>query len=326
IWFLSLFTAGNRFEANILLLSLAGGGCVFLIWLIFKRISMDENSAVLFASLLGLSASHLVFATVIETYIFSAFCLLLFIWLMLAEKSTGLIATAGMAFGITITNILQQGLIHLLVQRNLKRTIILFGTATLLGIGLNVFCRFLYPVTEYVFLPQNLSGEQKFQKEISLQRVQLIVEDLLIYNVAAPQPYVDTRNQTLRFNFLSGTIREYVWFGWPSLVLWTLSMVLAIIHFFKHPHLDSTGTRMGIAVLVCLLFNFILHMGYGAEPFLYSADWTYALIFFVAISLGTLAEKKWFQVFLFTLVGSVFVNNMWLLYLIARKTSEHLGS
>src|SRR5688572_29660029 len=77
-WMLSIFTGGNRYEANLLLLSLAGGGCVFLMWKIVKQISMEDSYAILFASLLGLSASHLIFATVIETYIFSALCLLLF--------------------------------------------------------------------------------------------------------------------------------------------------------------------------------------------------------------------------------------------------------
>jgi hypothetical protein len=325
-WILSIFTLGDRYEANLLLLSLSGGGCVFLAWKIVRHISMDETYAVSFASLLGLSASHLIFATVIETYIFSALCLLLFIWLLLREKPAFLLITAGsLAFGITITNIIQQGITTLLVQRNLKRTVILFGLVVLIGIGLNIISRVLYPVTEYVFLPQNLAGEEKFQKQPTWQRTELIVEDLLIYNIAAPQPYVDTRNQTLRFNFLAGTIREYIWFGWPSLILWIGTIGLALFYFPRNLHLDTTNRRLALSMLACLIFNFVLHMGYGAEPFLYSAGWTYSLVLFTAINLTSLAERSWFKLILLLLVSSVLVNNLWFLYLVARKTSESFG-
>jgi hypothetical protein len=325
-WVLSLFTAGDRYEANLLLLSLAGSGCVFLMWKIVKQISLDDAYAVSFASLLGLSASHLIFATVIETYIFSAFCLLLFVWLLLRDKPAFLlIAASSLAFGITITNIIQQGITALLVQRSLKRTVTLLGSVVLLGVGLNVLSHALYPVTEYVFLPQNLAGEQKFQKQPTLQRTELILEDLLVYNIAAPQPYVDTRNQTLRFNFLAGTIMEYIWFGWPALILWIAALSLTFFYFPVNLRLDTPKARLAVSVLACLLFNFVLHMGYGAEPFLYSAGWTYALILFTAINLTSLAERSWFKLMLVLLVSAVFVNNMWFLYLIARKTSESFG-
>ncbi|MGE5249478.1 MAG: hypothetical protein ACM3QS_04620, partial [Bacteroidota bacterium] len=40
---------------------------------------------------------------------------------------------------------------------------------------------------------------------------------------------------------------------------------------------------------------FGLHLGYGYEPFLYSADWTYALVLLVASALSPLAKRGWFQ-------------------------------
>jgi hypothetical protein len=53
---------------------------------------------------------------------------------------------------------------------------------------------------------------------------------------------------------------------------------------------------LSFAFALCLLFNFVLHLNYGYEPFLYSPDWTYALIFFVALGLAPLAKFRWFQV------------------------------
>lgn len=322
---LSILNGGNPFEANFLILSLAGGGCVFLMWKIIRQISADEVNAILFASLLGLSASHLIFAGVVETYIFSSFCLLLFIWLLLNNQSVFLLMiTSLVTFGITITNLAQQGVILLLVRRNLKQTAILLALTVSLGIGLNILSKFLYPSTEYVFLPENLAGEQRFQKEITLQRAGLMAENLFIYNIAAPQPYTDTRNETIRFNFLNGTISEYRWFGWPALILWLMMAALALLYFPGNIRRQAPYNALAISMLACLLFNFLLHIGYGAEPFLYSADWTYALVLFTAINLSNLSEKNWFKSVLFALVSFVFLNNMWLLYLIAGKTSEYL--
>ncbi len=319
--FLSLFTAGDRFHANLILLALAGGGCVFLAWKILRQVSGNQAFTVLFASLLGLSASHLVFASVIESYIFSTLSLLFFIWLLLNNKPVyWMVATGVVTLGITITNIAQQALTALFVQKNYRKVAILFSAIILFAMGLNIISRFIYPLTEYFFIPQNLTGEQRFSQEINLKRAGLMAENILVYNIAAPQPYSSIRNEMPRFNFLNGTIGEYAWFGWPALICWTIILIMAFFRSFRNPACRD----ISIAMLACLAFNFLLHIGYGVEPFLYSADWTYALILFVAFSLGELAERTWFNIGLMVLVLSISLNNLWFIYLIARKVSEFL--
>jgi hypothetical protein len=252
---------------------------------------------------------------------FSALCLLFFIWLLLNNKSIYLlILTALVTFGITITNILQQGVTMLLVQKNFKRAIILFSSALLIGIGLNVLSKTIYPSTEYVFLPQNLLEEGSFRKEVTQRRAVLLAENIFIYNITAPQPYTKMRDDMPRFNFLDGTIREYVWFGWPSLILWSALLAMAFFLFFKNFNLNSPLAHLSLALLSCLVFNYFLHIGYGVELFLYSADWTYALVLFTAINLSAYAAENRFKFAVFSIVISVFINNMWLLYLMAMKT------
>jgi hypothetical protein len=322
---LSILSAGDRYQAGLLALSLAGGGCVFLMWKIVRQMTSETDNAILFTSLLGLSASHLIFASVMETYIFSALCLLFFLWLLLNNKSIYLlIITVIVTFGITITNILQQGFSMLLVQKNFRRTIILFSFAILIGIGLNVLSKSIYPATVYVFLPQNIAEEGSFRKEVTSQRAILLAENIFIYNVTAPQPYTKVRDDMPRFNFLDGTIREYIWFGWPSLILWSALLVMAFALFLKNFKLSSPVTQLSLAMLGCLFFNYFLHIGYGVEPFLYSADWTYAIVLFTAINLIPLAAQNWFKFTLFAVLISVLVNNMWFLYLIAMKTGDYL--
>jgi hypothetical protein len=50
-----------------------------------------------------------------------------------------------------------------------------------------------------------------------------------------------------------------------------------------------------LAFLLCLLFNFLIHLNYGQELFLYSPDWTYALILFTAFGLAPFAKNRFFQ-------------------------------
>jgi hypothetical protein len=183
IAFLSLFTGGDRFYANIILLAAAGGGCVFLMWKIASRVAEDQVYAVLCASLLGISASHLIFASVIETYIFSTLLLLCFVWLLITNKSSYLLAAVSIAtLGITITNIAQQVLTFLFTKRNPKRLLIIFTLVLLFGICLNFISRSIYPVTDYFFVPQNLMGEQRYSQEIDIKRIERVMEDIFIYN------------------------------------------------------------------------------------------------------------------------------------------------
>jgi hypothetical protein len=318
---LSLFTGGNRFHANLILLALAGGGCVFLTWKILLQVSEQQTFAVLLASLLGLSASHLVFASVIESYIFSTLSLLFFLWLLLNNKPVyWMIATGVLTLGITITNIAQQVLMALFIEKKFRKVAILFTIIVLFGVGLNIVSRFIYPVTEYFFIPGNLTGEQRFSQQISFRRAGLMAENILVYNVTAPQPYASIRNEMPRFNFLGGTISEYTWFGWPALISWSAILVLAFLGSFR----DPAYRALSAAMLACLAFNFLLHIGYGIEPFLYSADWTYALVLFVALSLTGFAERAWFNFSLLAIVMIIFVNNLWMIYFLARTVSEFL--
>ncbi len=318
---LSILTGGDRFHAALLLLSAVGGGCVFWMWKIVRLLTENPPYAVLCASLLGLSASHLIFASILETYIFSTFFLLLFIWLALENKSNAfLIAAGAVTFGITLTNIVQQGLIFLFVKRDLKRTALVFGLILLFSVGLSLVSKFFYPVTDYFFIPQNLMGEERFSREINPQRVGLVAENLLIYNVAAPQPYFSVRNEMPRFNFLTGSLQDYAWFGWAAVLGWGLVLLLLPAYFFRPGH-DS----LFFALLACLLFNFLLQLGYGVEPFLYSPGWTYALVLLAALAFRDAARQIKGLVGVFLLTAFIMLNNLWFLYLVVRQSAEYLG-
>lgn len=323
---LALLTAGDRFYAILILLSITGSGCVLLMWKIVMQVTGSKSYSILSASLLGLSASHLIFASIIETYIFSAFCLLLFVWLLLINKPSWLIIiTSTATLGITITNVIQQVLTFFFLRKDIKQLLKIFSFILVISISLNLVSKAFYPVTEYFFLPQNLTSEKRFSQEISANRFGLMIENLLLYNIVAPQPYISMRNEMPRFNFLPGTIQNYIWFGLPAFVSWLIVLIIGFVSIPFVYKYSQVLFRLTIALLTCLLINFALHISYGVEPFLYSADWTYALLLVIVIGLQNIAQKTWFIVGWLLLAIFVTINNLWFIYLISKQVSGFIS-
>lgn len=77
-------------------------------------------------------------------------------------------------------------------------------------------------------------------------------------------------------------------------------------------------------MFACLLFNFLLHAGYGIEPFLYSPDWTYAIILIFTITFQGAARHNWVLATCVFLIILIMLNNLWFLYLIVRQASDYL--
>jgi len=105
-------------------------------------------------------------------------------------------------------------------------------------------------------------------------------------------------------------ISSYVGFGNIVVYVWFLLMLIAggwfIVKFFRSPR----SSVLSLALLINILFNFILHMNYGDDPMLYSPDWTYALVFFFGISYEDIAGKRWFQAILLVFLTGLAINNL----------------
>lgn len=75
---------------------------------------------------------------------------------------------------------------------------------------------------------------------------------------------------------------------------------------------------MMFGLLGVLAFNFLMHMVYGTELFLYTPYWTYALIFFIALAFADLAGQTWFESLLTLFVLVLMTNNIWFIFVILR--------
>jgi hypothetical protein len=81
-----------------------------------------------------------------------------------------------------------------------------------------------------------------------------------------------------------------------------------------------------LGLLGSLTFNFILHMNYGTELFLYALYWTYLLIFFLALAFADFAGKTWFESILTVFVLTLMANNIWFIFVILRGLAPFFAS
>ncbi len=316
---LNLFTQ-NPPLSSILLNTFTGALCVLFAWMLIKRQFQDSIYALLIASLLGLSAAHIFLGSVVETYIFSAATMVVFFLLLQSEKSStsSLLGLSLLTFGITLTNVAQNfiGFIiqNLKVSRksfwaSTKGIIHFIGLTISLGVLLSLIHAAVYPSAKLFFLLSDNQAEKDFAYSIfdepawrAFGRVLLLVRTTFLYAIIAPKPYVfyeEVGGSFPRFNFFKiapGTFSYSAYNGLGNILViaWALLLLAAGVTFLVNL-IRTKKIDLSLTFALCVLFNFLLHINYGYEPFLYSPDWTYALIFFVAFALSPLAKNRFFQ-------------------------------
>ncbi len=332
---------GNWYIAALLLLTLTGAGCVFLMWRFVLTATGNPTYALAFAGLLGISASHLTFATVAESYIFSAFGLLwLFTLLQSKERPDWRMVPAGVAtLGVTVSNFAQSLIAFFIIRRNGREWLTFASITAAIGVALMLFTNLMYPRWSTVFFsPTDLLFETRHTGQIQRidapGRITLLGKNLFLYNMAAPAPMHNTEEKEgrapfPRMNFLytHPAMPEYQQhrYGPPALLLWSGLLLGAFLAFFiqnrRSPHL-----RFQVTALALFAFNFLLHLDYGFEPFLYTANWTYLLVMFVALSLSFTANHRFAHLILMICLLALTVNNIAFVRIVAGIIQPYLPS
>ena len=312
--------------AGMLVVAAMSGLCVFMAWLYVKRAVESSTYAFIFAILLGSTATHLVFGSLTENYIFGAAALIFFFLLVQAGESrfSVLLPSGLLLFGITVTNI-AQGVIALFFNkfgfsRLVRYCLLVLGA----GVILTFFTGALYPNIERLFfIPSDLAFEFNFVKfkdqtlsEHLLEKFQVVSRTMFLYDVAGPSlveavsdkppyPTIDM----LTFDQHTHRMASYKGLANIPLVLWLVLLAGSFFVFLRNFR-SSKHTPLMLGLLGALGFNFLLHMAYGTELFLYTAYWVYALVFFIALALSEFAGKKWFEMFLTIVLFALMVNNL----------------
>ena len=310
VWLASLLLNGDRLHATFIVHALAAASCVFLMVRIVKRASSNTSYALIAASLLGASASHILLGSILETYIYSALALLFFVFLLQNEpislKSTVLAGV--IVFGITVTNLAQTVILYFAKQPRLK-LIVTYGLLVAgIVFALNLVQAGIYPAAR-IMTPSNLQGEQRYQFDLvdapwrMTGRASLMTRAITLYGIVAPKPFVlmeELGMNVPNFRTFKITVGEFHVAGYTGLAdvtakAWMLILVGAVILFIIG-WFGKQKPVLSLGLLVCIGFNFALHVLYGDDPLLYSPDWVYALVLFVAFSFGRFADRKWLQI------------------------------
>lgn len=320
------FWMGEHYPLGaMLVVSAAAGLCVFMAYLFIQRAAESKTYAFLFAMLLGCSASHLLFGSLTENYIFGAASLIFFFLLIQSNENrfSVLIPAGLLLFGITITNI-AQGVIGLFFNKFNFRRLILFCVYVLVfGILLTLFTNILYPKSiTFFFNPKDIAFEFGFIKVVGeepessfAEKLQVTARTMALYGVVAPDvlevisekppfPTIDLKTFDIRTHALA----SYKGIANIPLILWLILLAGSFVAFIKNIRATKRLPLM-LGLLGALGFNFLMHLFYGTELFLYTPYWIYALIFFIALSLSEFAEKTWFQILLTLIVFVIAINN-----------------
>jgi len=322
-WLLGLLLNGNHFYAALLLNAGAGALCIFLAWTLVRRWT-NPTYAALFASLLGVSAAHLVFSTFLETYIFSATALTAF---LLALQRDGkplkaLVPLGLLTFGITITNFLQTGILFLFSEFKLSKLIKYGLIVAALTFPLAWLQHALYPTSQPFYDLAVMRAENRYSANVNTperlyERAYVMGRTVTLYSIIGPRPLALTTEvgcnfpcfKTYKPKYGPDLITSYAGFGSWLTRAWFVILILAL-GLFVWKFIKSPKTNLlEVGLLLCILFNFAMHVAYGDDPMLYSPDWTYALVFFVALAFRPFADKKWFQAAGLIFLSALMVNN-----------------
>jgi hypothetical protein len=341
VWFVSIFLHGDRLHAVFLMNALAGASCVLLAWLIIKRVSGNVPYALIMASLLGASASHLLLSSMLETYIYSALAIFFFIFLI-QNENTSLKSTvpAGiLVFGITITNIIQTCILYFFKYPRIKVMVKYVLLVVLITAALNLLQVWIYPQAKSLFLPSNLFFEQRYVLNPfdfswrSAGRFYLIARAIPFYGVVAPTPFILTEEIGMdvpNFRTYQILLGEFHVAGYRGLAdvtvrFWIVLLALAGSLFFWNLFKSPKQVLFPLSLLLCLGFSFILHLVYGDDPVLYSPNWVYALILFVALALQRWAGQRWLQLSLIVFLIMLMSTNLRLISQIMEVSAPFYG-
>jgi hypothetical protein len=209
--------------------------------------------------------------------------------------------------GITVTNAAQAFIGFFLARRNLRALVVFVAIVLIAGMVLTIVHAWVYPSGALLFEPEAASTEMGFAIDLRSEpgwraagRVILVARTMLLYTIVAPRPYVFTDEVGgifPRFNFFRIAPGAYAFSSYSGLgtilvAAWGLMCVAASILFVQQL-VKTRVAELPVAFLLCLGFNFVLHLFYGYEPFLYSPDWAYALVLFVGVALRPFARSTW---------------------------------
>jgi hypothetical protein len=337
--FVSFFLKGDRLAAAFLLVALSGALCVFLTWVFVKQVTGNSLYAILIASLLGGSAAHLVFGSLLETYIFIAAVTMLFIVLLLKDTPLVVFIIGGLlTFGITLSSIIQPTIAFVFVRRDVRQWLKYGLIIAALVVPLSLLNNIVYPNSQpYFFDPSSYGTEGRSTFTPSVGRTLAVARVMFFKSIVAPDPLILKReipflkvwivevNRKLYPPREANPMLESKYetpFGTALAYAWLLLELFGAFCFLKN--IKKQDNRFSYVFILIILFSFVFHLKFGKELFLYATNWVYAIVLFLALAWKEFANKRWFQVTLLVFVTLLLVNNSRLIFTMLSTSALHI--
>jgi hypothetical protein len=325
----SFLMRGDKLASAYVMTAFAGALCVFLACTFVKQKTGSSLYAALIAALLGTSAAHLVFGSLLETYIFLAVLAIAFMVFLIKDRPFLVLVLTGLiSFGITLSNLIPMAIAFIFVKRDFKGWVKYGLIVGMLGILLTLLNNVVYPNSQpYFFNPSTLTAEEGNTFSPTVARGLAVARVMFLHSIVAPDPLILEEEipflKVWIFKADPMRLSEYqTGFGTLLAVTWTGLCLLGGFLFLKN--FKRQDQRFPLALLTILLFNFLLHMRYGKDLFLYSTNWTYALVLFLSIQWNELSAKRWFQIFLLSFIFLLLLNNFRLIQTMLATSAQHI--
>lgn len=259
---------------------------------LLARVGVERSRARLWTAVFILSASQLFFGVFPETFAFSgASLLLLFVVFAASHPSRPRAFLAALvAFGVTTVNLVAALLLVLLRQpagtppRKALGRVAAFGAAVVLtAMALSLVQKSYSSRTELFFLPSSYTEEADYtfrpqSVAAVVERAADLARSVLFTSLAAPSLAVrwpDKLPPLVRFGWwdLASAAHAVVWMG----------LVLAGVTAWRRR--EWRALPLVRALALWLGFNLAVYSFYGTTFFLYSSEWTFAVLALAACAL-----------------------------------------
>jgi hypothetical protein len=211
---------------------------------------------------------------------------------------------------------------------NLKNVLKYIFIVVVLVVSLTLVSNLFYPnASPYFFVPSSFRAEEQNVRAVSLNRAQALVRAFLFNNIVAPSPLLSHKDIPFtQFRFYRAEDYKISAYSTPlqSTTGWIWFAFLAVAAIFFVKDFRSQNMRLSLSLLGCVFLNLLIHLKYGKELFLYSPNWTYAIVLLLGISWKNLLAHKWFQILLIAFLVLLMFNNAALLYTIMKDSVPYI--
>ena len=217
--------------------------------------------------------------------------------------------------------------------------LVYYGVIVLtISIALTALVSVLYPGNQtFFFVPADLAFEGRFSKPIYegpmervVERAGVVGRTIFLYGVVAPTPLesvarknTDPLTEYETFNYRSHLKAWYNGPAYAPLVLWLILLAGALFYFFKNVR-SSIHTPLMLGLLASVAFNYLLHMNYGTELFLYSPFGHTCWFSSWRLLLRNLQDAAGLKSVLAVFVLMLMINNAWFILVILRGLNPYL--